>query len=185
MPAGRRLTAEDWTAAAVEAIAAGGIGAVAVEPLAARLGATKGSFYWHFRTRDALVDAALARWERTQTERVIERVEREPDARERLRALLTIALDARGDGAVELALQATATHPLVAPVLHRVTRRRLAYLTDVLAGLGVPQPQQRGLFAYTAYLGHVQLAHATPGLAPTGAALTRYVDLVTTLLTAP
>ena len=33
---------------------------MAVEPLAKRLGATKGSFYWHFDNRDALI-AATAR----------------------------------------------------------------------------------------------------------------------------
>ena len=56
------LTREDWTRAALLAIAEGGTGAVAVEPLAARLGATKGSFYWHFRSRSDLLAAALATW---------------------------------------------------------------------------------------------------------------------------
>jgi Bacterial regulatory proteins, tetR family len=39
-------------AAALAAIAKGGLAAVAVEPLAARLGATKGSFYWHLTWGD-------------------------------------------------------------------------------------------------------------------------------------
>ena len=54
---------EQWAEAALGAIATGGIKAVAVEPLAARLGVTKGSFYWHFADRRALIDAALERWE--------------------------------------------------------------------------------------------------------------------------
>ncbi|WP_412543871.1 TetR/AcrR family transcriptional regulator [Longispora sp. K20-0274] len=58
----RRLTAEDWAEAALLAFAEGGLAAVAVEPIATRLGATKGSFYWHFPHRDALVVAALALW---------------------------------------------------------------------------------------------------------------------------
>ena len=40
--------------------------AVAVEPLARRLGVTKGSFYWHFANREALVAAAVTRWEHDQ-----------------------------------------------------------------------------------------------------------------------
>ena len=120
--------------AALAALAEGGLAAVAVEPLAARLGATKGSFYWHFAGRDALVAATLERWERTDTEDVITAIEAEPDLVARLRLLLTHALD--GGARVELALQPTATHPLVAPVLARVTRRRLDYLTDVFTGLG-------------------------------------------------
>ena len=42
---------DDWTRAALEVIAAEGVGGVKVEPLANRLGITKGSFYWHFTDR--------------------------------------------------------------------------------------------------------------------------------------
>ena len=61
-----RLSAADWIGAAMEAIVESGVRAVAVEPLAVRLGATKGSFYHHFPNRDALILAALAEWERSQ-----------------------------------------------------------------------------------------------------------------------
>jgi AcrR family transcriptional regulator len=185
----KRLSAADWTKAALEALAAGGVGAVAVEPLAARLGATKGSFYWHFSGRDALLEAALALWERTDTEDVITLVDAEPDPRERLRTLLAGAIRGarRGTaGAVELALQPSATHPLVAPVLARVTRRRLGYLATTFTELGFTpdHARQRALLAYTAYLGHAQLAHATPGETPSGPALPGYVDEVIATLTA-
>src|ERR671916_708238 len=65
------LQAEDWVEAARTAMAEGGIEAVAVEPLARRLGVTKGSFYWHFKDRRALLEAMLGRWERESTEAVI------------------------------------------------------------------------------------------------------------------
>jgi AcrR family transcriptional regulator len=58
-----RLSAEDWEDAALNLIAEQGVGALAVEALARQLGVTKGSFYWHFRTREALLQAALERWE--------------------------------------------------------------------------------------------------------------------------
>src|SRR5438552_6826315 len=57
-----RLDAEAWIAAAFDALAAGGIDAVRVEPLAKALDITKGSFYWHFADRRALHDAMLAAW---------------------------------------------------------------------------------------------------------------------------
>jgi len=176
----KRLSTLEWTAAAVEALTAGGIAAVAVEPIAARLGTTKGSFYWHFSGRDALLEAALAHWERSGTEDVIALIEREPDLPSRLRKLLTVAID--GHDSVELALQPSAAHPLVAPVLARVTERRLSYLTAQFAGLGLdPQAaRQRSHLAYTAYLGHAQLRHATPQLAIGG---TDYVDGVIAVLT--
>src|SRR5690349_9457645 len=84
----QRLTAQDWADAALTAIGEGGLAAVAVEPLAARLGATKGSFYWHFANRDALIEAALERWEEVGTEAVITEAEAEPDPTGRLRRLL-------------------------------------------------------------------------------------------------
>jgi AcrR family transcriptional regulator len=185
----KRLTAYEWTAAALAALAEGGIAAVAVEPLAARLGATKGSFYWHFANRNALLEAALQEWERTDTEEVIALVEAEPDVRRRLHLLLTIALGGHSESPrrpVELALQPTARHPLVQPVLARVTRRRLDYLADQFGALGFPpdEARQRSLLAYTAYLGHAQLVHATPDAAPSGAALSAYVDAAIATLTA-
>ena len=53
------LSAENWIEAALDVISEGGVESVAVEPLARRLGVTKGSFYWHFPNRDALVGRAL------------------------------------------------------------------------------------------------------------------------------
>jgi AcrR family transcriptional regulator len=183
----KRLTAADWTAAALATLARGGISAVAVEPIAASLGATKGSFYWHFSGRDALLEAALLEWERTDTDDVITLVETEPDPLRRLRTLLAVAL---GDGTrrgerVELALQPAAKHPLVAPVLARVTARRLGYLAELFGELGFDpvEARQRSLLAYTAYLGHAQLAHATPGATPAGDELPAYVDAVIATLT--
>ena len=57
-----RLDAAAWVAAAFDALADGGIDAVRVEPLAKALGITKGSFYWHFADRRALLDAMLDAW---------------------------------------------------------------------------------------------------------------------------
>jgi len=184
---GSRLTRDDWAAAALEAIGRGGIAAVAVEPLAVGLGATKGSFYWHFRNREALVEAALSLWEREHTDAVIVMVEQERDSLGRLRRLLDLVLTS-SDDPVELAVLATADHPLVAPVLGRVTERRIAYTSTLFEALGFApaQARQRGLLAVTAYLGHAQLAHATPSLVQqTPAERRAYVDLVIGVLASP
>jgi len=167
------LTAADWTEASLRALAQGGLAAVAVEPLAARLGTTKGSFYWHFAGRDALIAATLELWEQRDTE----------DPADRLRALIRLVFgsvrERAGPGAsVELALLATAGHPLVAPVLERVTERRLRFLTRLFADLGLSRAQarERALLAYSAYLGHLQIMRATPSLLPSGRAFTNHLD---------
>jgi AcrR family transcriptional regulator len=181
----RRLTADDWATAALEALAEGGLAAVAVEPLAARLGATKGSFYWHFANRDALLRAALARWEERHTEAVIATIEGLPDPEVRLRQLFSAVILVAERSHIEMSLLATADHPLVAPVLSRVTERRIAYIAQLFGEVGFPPEvaHSRALFAYTAYLGHAQLAHATPGvLPPRGEAAAAYLEQIVTAL---
>src|SRR5258706_9400520 len=111
-----RLSRDDWASAALDALSAGGLAAVAVEPLAVRLGTTKGSFYWHFANRDELIAAALRLWRQASTTAVIERIESSAEpARERLRRLLTLVFAAGARTDADLALLADATHPLVAP----------------------------------------------------------------------
>src|SRR5688500_3247840 len=88
-----RLDPEDWTRAALTAIAEGGTANVSVERLARELGATKGSFYWHFKDRPALIEAALQLWERDFTDRIIERLADVPDPRERFKKLLESAFE--------------------------------------------------------------------------------------------
>lgn len=48
--------------AARRALLVGGPEAVRIEPLAAALGVTKGSFYWHFRDLDEFLEALTRRW---------------------------------------------------------------------------------------------------------------------------
>ncbi|MFJ9419016.1 TetR/AcrR family transcriptional regulator [Streptomyces sp. NPDC101227] len=176
----QRLTARDWADAALAAMGEGGLAAVAVEPLAARLGTTKGSFYWHFANRDALIEAALRRWEEVATEAVISETEAEPDPERRLRGLLLRVTDASAAASLEMSLLATATDPRVAAALARVTDRRIGYVAALFAELGFTEAEarRRALLAYSAHLGHTQLDHAVPQALPTGAARSRYLDTV-------
>jgi len=58
-----RLTPDTWLAAGLDALAEAGPGALGAEPLARRLGTTKGSFYWHFEDVPAYSARLLARWQ--------------------------------------------------------------------------------------------------------------------------
>lgn len=179
-----RLTAADWVDAALAAVAERGISAVAVEPLAARLGATKGSFYWHFTNRDALVAAALARWEERDTEDVIRLVEAESDPAERLRALFTHVLESLGRDRLGVQLLAAADQPLVAGAVRRVTERRIGYMVEIFEQLGfaTEEARNRAVLVYTAYVGHDQIAFRMPGLLPVDAG---YPAAVTAVALAP
>jgi AcrR family transcriptional regulator len=165
----RRLTRDDWITAALAAIADGGLAAVGVEPLAARLGATKGSFYWHFTNRDALLEAAIRRWEKETTTDVAAQVTAARDApASQFRRLVVSVIERAEQDGVGLALLASAAHPAVAPALEQVTATRLGLIATVLRRLGFPaaDARRRALLAYSAYLGHGQLAHSTPRVLP-------------------
>ena len=57
------LQRNDWLRAARLALLRGGVEAVRVEKLARDLHVTKGSFYWHFRDREELLEILLREWE--------------------------------------------------------------------------------------------------------------------------
>jgi AcrR family transcriptional regulator len=160
---------------------------VVVETLAERLGATKGSFYWHFSDREALIVAALELWEREHTAEVIERLREIPDPAERLRRLFELAFGGDVGGAISVALYSDAGNELVGPVLERVSRRRVEFLTEVFAELGFPRAtaRHRALAAYTAYVGHFQLQRAAPGVSPSGPDEARYLRHLFALLGSP
>jgi AcrR family transcriptional regulator len=184
----RRLTREDWVAAALAAIGGGGAAAVAVEPLAARLGTTKGSFYWHFPNREALLEAALDAWEQATTTAVLDEVEQSTiDPVDQLRLLIARVIDNAERDPIEPALFASAAHPVVGPALTRVTQHRIEGTVRILARLGLsgPQARRRALLAYSLYLGYSQLLRATPAVLPqTRAGRREYLDHVLRALTA-
>ena len=155
------LGKDDWVVAGSRALAHGGLAAVRVEALARKLGVTKGSFYWHFANRGALVDAILESWEQRQTLSVIDAVERKGgDARARLENLSRLAaLDA--DNAVEMALRDEALRdPAIATFVKRVDNHRVGYLRDLFTelGYGPLAAEARSLLCYSLLVGDYFIA---------------------------
>lgn len=173
------LSREEWTGAALRALGEEGFGGVAVEPLARRLGATKGSFYWHFKDRDELLAATLQRWEDEETSAVIELVSGIPDPRERLLALADRALGDALRGGFDATILASAGDPRVEPVLVRVTKRRMAYIAQLYRdlGLGRKEAAQHARVTYSLFLGMNQLSRAEGGRKPGPAEVKRSVEL--------
>lgn len=154
-----RLSAEDWAQAALDLIAEQGVAAVAVEPLARRLGVTKGSFYWHFPSRDALLVAALERWEKVEQETVFAQVEAVHDPSDRLRQLFGLVAHEFKSHVIYSELLKALDHPAVQPVIGRVSDRRMEFLSASFrqAGLSPTDARHRARLAYAAYVGFLQL----------------------------
>lgn len=133
----RRRTPEDWLDAALSAMERGGLDAVHILPLCAAVGASRGSFYWHFKDRAELLGRMLEHWERVLTDEVLERASQvEGDAEARLLALLSEVLERRR-GRYEPAIRAWALHDRkVGATVRRVDRKRLTHLADLFCEMG-------------------------------------------------
>jgi AcrR family transcriptional regulator len=173
-----RLTAKpslspiDWTVAGIAALAEGGIDAVRVERLAKQLGTSKGSFYWHFADRPALLLSMLDLWEHEGTADVIEHVAALTDPAERLRRVTIEALEARTRGIdvaqAEAALRSWAGQdPAVATRVVRVEQARIAFLAGELSALGYDgaSATRLGKALYLALIGLYAARRYAPGLA--------------------
>jgi AcrR family transcriptional regulator len=134
MAAQIRTPSSAWIDAGLTALARGGPDAVRVDLLAKALNVTRGGFYHHFASRQALLDALLDTWERRSTDEVLDRVEQEGgDAREKVRraGVLTFSKDLLP---IDLAVRDWARRDRsVAARLRRVDNRRMDYLRSLIA----------------------------------------------------
>lgn len=153
------LSAADWEQGALKMIAELGLSAVAVEPLARRMGITKGSFYWHFANRDTLLEQALQRWEEHDMRNLATSLDTISDPRMRLESFFRRASRERLTHEVYSALCAAADHPHVEPVLERVAARRMEHIAKAFSELGFSDraAEHRARLTYSAYLGFLQL----------------------------
>lgn len=137
------LGKDDWIHAGFRALSAGGIAAVKVEPIAAALNVSKGSFYWHFKDVAALHVSMLRHWEGRSTFDVIEELDGlDLVPRQKLAVLIDIATDDTsaeyGGLAAEAALREWARINTAAnQTLVRTERIRLAFLSSLLIETGI------------------------------------------------
>lgn len=150
-----KLGRDDWVRAAYAMLAEGGAASLSVERLAARLGVTKGSFYWHFKDRADLLDALRRRW----TEQlVITRVEAAGGApQEKVAHLLDIVVRSarqRRGGSLELAMRSWARRDAeTARVVEAVDQERLDYTAGLFRQLGFdPAEAEARAFLLYAYI---------------------------------
>ncbi len=146
-----------WVEAALQALATGGPEGVRVEVLAARLGVSKGGFYWHFEDRGALLEEMLDSWEQSVVGDVIAQVESEPgEARTKLQHLFELASSSADLLPVELALRDWSRRDgEVAARLHRVDNQRMEYLRSLFGPICVDEDdvEARSILAFSLFIG--------------------------------
>jgi AcrR family transcriptional regulator len=156
------LSRKDWLKAARMALLKGGAEAVRVEKLARTLHVTKGSFYWHFKDREELLDLLLREWE-GKIEEIIPLLGRE-SARETLVTLVSVLeerarLSEQGEVPSDAAIFAWASvSPAVARRVNLAEQERINLLVRITG-----QPDRIELF-YLAWLGFVARGQRVPEL---------------------
>lgn len=151
-----RLRKADWLAFGLKALGDGGPGAIRLDAMCARVGVTKGSFYWHFAGREAFLAEVLEAWAARETDAIIDRVEAKGGTPvEKLRALFAESASPAIDFAPELAIRQWArTDPAAAAAVRQVDARRMAYTEGLFraAGLSEDEAALRSDLLYAAIL---------------------------------
>ncbi len=151
---GWRGSAEVWLDAAYEVLVESGVDAVKVMPLAARLGLSRTSFYWHFPDREALLAGLIARWQGTNTAQLIARAEAK--AATVTEAMLNVCdlwvTPTLFDSRLEFAIRTWAlTDAALAQTLAAADEERIQALTRLFVTHAYPAQEAR-IRAQTVYL---------------------------------
>ena len=155
------LGKSDWLRAARLALLKGGVEAVKVERLSRDLRVTKGSFYWHFKDRDELLELLLQEWEDELAQEIIPQLRgrRSRQALQLLLELLVKRLPLGEEGVLpsDAAMFTwAAVSPEVARRVNRAEKKRLKLLNQVI---GEPALVE---FFYLAWLGFVARGQRAP-----------------------
>ncbi len=162
-----RTPREAWVDAALRALAEGGPEAVRIEVLAARLGVSKGGFYWHYKDRAALLEEMLDRWEQSVIGDVRAELESEPGTpRAKLQRLFELALTSTDLLPLELALRDWSRRDAeVAARLHRVDNQRMEYLRSQFEAICADEAEAeaRSILVFSLFIGSSFILAEHPG----------------------
>lgn len=132
-----------------------GFEALKIEVLARQLKVSKGSFYWHFKNRQELLEAILQRWEQ-ETNWLIEESQTEATAEKRLFKLFALIEQICQQSDPEFAIFTWASQDLnIQKRVSIVETKRVNYLTELLQeyGFSAAEARQKAEVAYFAFMG--------------------------------
>jgi AcrR family transcriptional regulator len=154
---------DEWIRAAAEALSADGVEGVRVEALARDLSVTKGSFYWHFADRAALLEAVLTRWEEAAAGS-LEAASSQASAEQRIASLFRQLARPTG-GLTDAEVRAWARRErAVAERVAEMERKRVVFLKEQLSEMGASlvDAHRRAEAGYLAAIAWLERASRTP-----------------------
>ena len=155
----RRLSKNAWLRHGLLTLAGEGHHGLKVGAMAAGLGVSRGSFYWHFADIDDFRTQLLAAWRQATTDQVIRDLDARatgPNAQKGGGLQLLLQRSMRPGRGLERAVRAwAAEEPQAAAAIAGVDSRRLARVEALLTDAGVPADRAgpRAAVLYWASLG--------------------------------
>ena len=161
------LTRQDWIDAAHDVLISDGVERVKVEPLATRLNVSRGSFYWHFKSRQDLLDALVALWQETALE-PMRAAARTPDAAPVERYENFMRVWVQGEPYCpnfDLAIRGWArVDEKVADIVRATDKDRITMLTGIFRDMGFERDEAfiRARIAYYHQIGYYTINDEEP-----------------------
>jgi AcrR family transcriptional regulator len=148
------LTESDWVEAATDILVKENVRGIRIDTLCQKLGVTKGSFYWHFKTRADLLTAMLKSWQRRMTLNVIQTISRTNETGfSRLRNLMALPRMPRSPAfaQVEMSIRDWGRRvDLPREAVEEVDHIRLEYFAELFRTEGFSEEEARSR-AYLSY----------------------------------
>lgn len=139
-----RQSKDDYYRTALDLLADGGVGALTIANLCARLGVTTGSFYAHFAGIREFHTGFLEQWADGRVYQLKEHVDATPDPLDRIDLLRRLAVGLHHEA--ESAIRGWArTNPLVAEFQQLVDLGREEALTQAFRDIGIDKVEARVL----------------------------------------
>ncbi len=179
-PPSTRLSVEDWLQAGYTLLAEQGVRALKVESLCNQVGATRGSFYWHFEDMDGYRAALVESWNTflEQDRYGLTELDALPP-RERLSAMM-IALVSPQHWMLERAMREWArTDPVAAANVRAADRRLIRSVAKAYVdyGFSTDDARLRAELTFAAGIGLLHLA-GSAAQAQRAAQRERFLDLM-------
>jgi AcrR family transcriptional regulator len=180
---GWRGSREGWLEAAYTALIEGGVEAVKILPLAARLKLSRTSFYWFFENREALLAALSDRWSARTTAPLIAAAQAyaETETEAMLNVIGCFLRTDSFDARMEFAIRSWAlSEPRVMAAVQEADAARLAALTEMLMrwGHSAPDADTRARTIYLVQIGYISM-QAEETLETRLARIPHYVEIYT------
>ena len=158
------LDRHEWIEAAIDVLAEQGVQGMRIEVLAKNFGVTKGSFYWHFKDRQDLIDGVLDTWRDGRIRDIDKQTGASPGSeREQLLHLIDVygATRNRKGISIELAVREWARRDAqAAAIVEEVDTWRLECTRKLFVrrGLSDAEAKSRSLLLYAYVFGQSLMA---------------------------